>query len=75
MYIQDYFKSGKLKKSKKPFDSIPELMNLFKEMNGGLEFKKDEVENNFKRRDIIFNNDSKKNLWNIMEEYGFKISK
>ena len=68
MYIQNYFKSGKPTKYKTHFNNIKELIDLLIEMNNGKVFKG--VDNNFKRRDIVYDNGNKENMWEVMRKSG-----
>ena len=71
MYIQGYFKSGKPKRycsNRKSFQSVESIVNLFISMNGSKQFK--DVETNFKLRDIVYNDGTKRNLWEVMTEFG-----
>jgi len=68
MYIQEYFKNGKAKVGKKPFDNIDNLVELLIEMNGSSIFN--DADENFKRRDLIMDNGTKINMWDAMVERG-----
>lgn len=74
MYIQEYFKNGKLKKTVKEIDSIKSLMDLFEGMLNGKDVPFEMVTNNFYRRDIVFDDGTKQNLWCVMKENGFEIA-
>jgi len=68
MYIQEYFKNGKPKASKKPFDNIDSLVELLIEMNGSNTFN--DADSNFKRRDLVMEDGSKINMWDAMVKRG-----
>jgi len=68
MYIQNYFKSGKPKKSRNEIKSLDDMVKLFISLNNSKFFKN--VNTNYKKRDVIFDDGTKKNLWSIMQEYG-----
>jgi hypothetical protein len=68
MYIQEYFKNGKLKKGVKPFKNVDSLVSLLIEMNGSKTFL--DADNNFKKRDLIMDNGVKINMWDAMVERG-----
>jgi hypothetical protein len=71
MYIQNYFKDGRPKKYKNKVVNLKQLLNMFEDMNGSKEFKEFEIDNNFSKRDIVFEDGSKENLWKVMQNYGF----
>lgn len=68
MYIQNYFKSGKPKKSTNHVESVESIVNLLINMNGSKIFK--DANTNFKLRDLVYDDGTKKNLWEIMTEFG-----
>lgn len=73
MYIENYFKSGKPKKHIDRVKSLEGLMVMFEDMNEGKVFKESEVSNNFSKRNIVFDDGTKENLWEAMKKFGFKV--
>ena len=70
MYIQNYFKDGRPKKSRNYFKSIEQLMNLIVEMNNGYNFSKYDVLENFSKRDLILDDSSILNFWTALQRFG-----
>ncbi len=77
MHIQDYFKNGKAKKHVHTIKSVDGVVSLFFAMNSdSKEFDEWDVDRNFKTRNIVFDNGSKQNLWEVMVKFGaIKITK
>lgn len=71
MYIRNHFKNGKIKKWTNKVESLYKLMEVLEGMNNGKGFQKITVENNFLKRDLVFDDGSIKNMWEIMKSYGF----
>lgn len=68
MYIQEYFKNGKKKKSIKKFKDVDSLVELLIEMNGSKTFS--DADTNFKKRDLVMNDGTIINMWSAMVERG-----
>ena len=71
LFIQSYFQNGKAKKHNHRFSSEKEITTLFEFLHEGKAVRKNKVKENFSKRDIIYPDGSKVNLWKFLSENGF----
>jgi hypothetical protein len=72
MHIQSYFKNGKAKKYINKVKSIKVLFDLFEDMNEGKCFSTVKADN-FSKRDFVYSDGSRVNLWGLMKQNGFFV--